>query len=175
MSRRLHIGGTQAVPGWEVLNANPAPYVDHVGNANDLSRFPDGSFSDVYASHVVEHLDYTGELQNTLAEWKRVLAPGGRVHISVPDVDVLAELFLLKQTLSTNERFHVMRMMFGGHEDKYDYHVVGLNAEFLAAFLNGAGYVNVRRVGDLGFFNDTSRMVFAGRPISLNMIAERAP
>jgi len=44
MTRRLHIGGTVAKEGWEVLNANPASYVDHVGNANDLSRFPDGTF-----------------------------------------------------------------------------------------------------------------------------------
>lgn len=44
MTRRLHIGGTVAKEGWEVLNANPAPYVNHVGNANDLSRFPDGTF-----------------------------------------------------------------------------------------------------------------------------------
>ena len=172
MARRLHIGGTQAAPGWEVLNANAAPYVDHVGNANDLSRFEDGSFSDIYASHVVEHLDYNGELQNTLAEWRRVLQPMGRLHVSVPDMDVLAELFLQKQ-LSTQERFHVMRMMFGGHVDKYDYHVVGLNEDFLSAILAGGGYANIRRVADLGFFNDTSRAKFAGRPISLNMVAER--
>jgi len=57
MSRRLHIGGKIRSEGWEVLNANPASYVDHVGNAVDLSRFPDNTFTDIYASHVVEHLD----------------------------------------------------------------------------------------------------------------------
>ena len=62
MPRRLHIGGTTRSDGWEVLNANAAPYVDHVGNANDLSRFADNTFVEIYASHVVEHLDYGGEL-----------------------------------------------------------------------------------------------------------------
>ena len=173
MARRLHIGGTTKSDGWEVLNANPAPYVDHVCNANDLSQFADNTFIEIYASHVVEHLDYIGELPNTLKEWNRVLVPGGKVFISVPDLDVLAALILDKNKLSIDERFFVMRMIFGGHVDKYDYHVTGLNAEFLTEFLNAAGYINIRRVQEFGLFNDTSSMLFKGTAISLNMIAEK--
>ena len=171
MSRRLHIGGTAKAPGWEILNANAADYVDHVGNANDLSRFTEHSFSALYASHVLEHFDYSGELVATLKEWRRVLVPGGVLHLSVPDMDVLADLFLLKERLSVNERFQVMRMMFGGHVDRHDYHLAGLNEEFLTQFLVAAGYSNVERVADLGWFDDTSRLQFRGMPISLNMTA----
>ena len=173
IARRLHIGGTTKSDGWEVLNANPASYVDHVCNANDLSRFADDTFIEMYASHVVEHLDYIGELPNTLKEWNRVLVPGGKIFISVPDLDVLATLILDKNKLTIHERFFVMRMMFGGHVDKYDYHVTGLNAEFLTEFLSAAGYTNIRRVQEFGLFNDTSSMLFKGTAISLNMIAEK--
>lgn len=173
MPRRLHIGGQVRKDGWEVLDANPGPVVDHVGNANDLSRFPDGTFAEIYASHVVEHLDYKDELVRTLKDWHRVLAPGGRLYVSVPDMDVLAELFLAKDQLSLEERFFVMRMMFGGHVDRYDYHVVGLNEEFLGEFLELAGFDNVRRVGDFGLFEDTSAMRFRGVAISVNLIAEK--
>ena len=138
MARKLHIGGRIAAAGWEIMDANPAPNVDHAGNARDLSRFGDATFEAIYASHVVEHFDYAGELQHTLAEWKRTLEPGGRVYISVPDLDVLARMILDKQRLSEEERFLVMRMMFGGHIDQYDYHVVGLNEEFLRRFLRDA-------------------------------------
>ena len=69
MTRKLHIGGEQQVAGWEILNANPAPYVDHVCNANDMSQFADGTFSEIYASHILEHLDYKDELGATLKEW----------------------------------------------------------------------------------------------------------
>lgn len=172
--RRLHIGGTAKSEGWEVLNANPAPYVDHVCNANDLSRFADETFGELYASHVVEHLDYVDELKNTLKEWNRVLVPGGKVFISVPDLDVLAGLFLERKRLTVDERFFVMRMIFGGHVDQYDYHVVGLNEEFLGGFLHASGYVNIQRVRDFGLFHDTSRMSFKGVAISLNMVAEKA-
>ncbi len=174
MSRRLHIGGRIKSDGWEILDANPASFVDHVGNANDLSRFPEDTFIEIYASHVVEHFDYVKELQAVLTEWNRVLVPGGKVYISVPDLDVLARLILEKDLLTESERFMVMRMMFGGHVDQYDYHVVGLNEEFLTGFLRVSGYINVKRVDGFGLFADTSSMVFKGQPISLNVLAEKA-
>ena len=174
MTRRLHIGGVVRAPGWEVLNALPGEHVDHVRNANDLSCFAAATFSDIYASHVLEHLDYTGELLATLKQWHLVLMPGGTVHLSVPDLDTLADLLLLKDRLAMSERFKVMRMLFGGHEDRYDYHVTGLNEEFIAYFLREAGFIDVQRVADLGFFDDTSRQTFHGMPISLNVTARKA-
>jgi predicted SAM-dependent methyltransferase len=173
MARKLHIGGTEQAAGWEVLNALPAPYVDHLGNANDLSRFPDGVFSEIYASHILEHLDYAGEIQSALREWHRVLEPGGRVSISVPDMDVLAGLFLAKDRLSVEDRFFIMRMIFGGHVDKFDYHVVGLNEDFLRGFLLDAGFESVTRVEEFGLFNDGSILRYMNVPISLNLQAAK--
>jgi predicted SAM-dependent methyltransferase len=175
MPRRLHIGGEVKSDGWEVLNANPASYVDHVCNAKDLSQFADNTFIEIYASHVVEHLDYKDELLATLNEWNRVLVPGGKLYISVPDMDALTQLFVEKSKLTADERFFVMQMIFGGHVDKYDYHVVGLNAEFLAGYLNASGYVNLGIVKESGFgiFSDTSSLLFKGVLISLNMTAEK--
>jgi predicted SAM-dependent methyltransferase len=82
-------------------------------------------------------------------------------------------LFLSKDQLTAGERFFVMRMMFGGHTDQYDYHVAGLNQEFVSYFLQEAGFANIRRVDSFGIFSDTSDMTFKGRPISLNMLAEK--
>ncbi len=171
MSRRLHIGGQIRTPGWEVLDANPAPCVDHVSNASDLRGFENGLFDQIYASHVVEHFDYQNQLVETLKEWRRVLMPAGMLCVSVPDLDVLARLFVDRTLLSMQDRFLVMRMIFGGHMDKYDYHLVGLNEEFLTEYLRVAGFVDVRRVTDFGLFQDTSCLKLKGIPISLNMMA----
>ncbi len=171
--KRLHIGGKVTSDGWEVLNVVPGPHVNHVFNANNLSKFHDNSFTEIYASHVLEHFDYNGELKNTLIEWHRVLEPGGKIFISVPDLDALAELILAKNELSVNERFEVMRVIFGGHVDKYDYHLVGLNEEFLTNVLITSGFVKIKRVKFFGLFDDTSSNIFKGVPISLNMIAEK--
>jgi predicted SAM-dependent methyltransferase len=174
MPRKLHIGGEERVPGWEIFNALPGLAVDHLGDARDLSRFPDNTFTDVYASHVLEHMDYANdELLNALKEWRRVLVPGGTIYVSVPDLDALSGLFHDKERLSLDDRIYVMRMMFGGHMDKYDYHVVGLNQEILEQFLLQAGYTNFRRVDSFGLFQDTSQLLFKDVPISVNMTAQK--
>lgn len=173
MERKLHIGGRITVPGWEIFDALPGPHVDHLGNAKDLSRFSDGSFDDIYASHVLEHFDYKDELLGTLMEWIRVLKPSGRLFVSVPDLDVLARLFSAKERLTAEERFFVMRMIFGGHVDEHDYHVVGLNEEFLLEYLWTAGFDDITRVETFNLFNDTSCMMFKDELISLNLIARK--
>jgi len=172
--RKLHIGGQVRAEGWEVIDANPGPVVDHRGDAGDLSRFGDGTFEALYASHVLEHFDYKDALPAALREWHRVLAPGGTLYVSVPDLAVLSSLFVLRDQLTMQDRFLVMRMMFGGHIDAHDYHQVGLDVEFLATFLGEAGFVNLRRVKSFGLFEDTSNMLFKGFPISLNVVAEKA-
>jgi len=171
--RKLHIGGHVRTPGWEVLDANPGPCVDHVGNASDLRRFEDDCFDHVYASHVVEHFDYRDQLLETLKGWCRVLAPAGTLSVSVPDLDVLARLFVDRKLLSPDDRFLVMRMIFGGHMDEHDYHLVGLNEEFLSGYLRAAGFSDMRRVGDFGLFQDTSSLALKDVPISLNMVATK--
>jgi predicted SAM-dependent methyltransferase len=171
--RRLHIGGAEARASWEVLDVRDGAHVDHVGNAKELSRFADGTFVEVYASHVLEHFDYMDELPRVLAEWFRVLAPGGVLRLSVPDVDILAHLLLQRHLLDVNQRFQVMRMIFGGQMHAHDYHRVGLNQEFLTAYLSRAGFVNMQRVHRHGLFVDASETVVLGTPISLNVVAHK--
>jgi predicted SAM-dependent methyltransferase len=172
--RRLHIGGQTKADGWEIFDAIPGPIVDHVGNANDLSRFPDGTFTAVYASHVAEHFDYVGELLQTIKEWYRVVAPSGKLYISVPDMNVLCRLFI-DPRVTPEGRFMVMRMIFGGHTTPYDYHKVGLNPDMLMTIFQAAGFAAAEQVADFGFFHDTSRSLFGDVPISCNLIAYKGP
>lgn len=173
MSRKLHLGGQVKKNGWEVLNATPADYVDHLGNANNLSQFEDNTFDELYGSHILEHLDFKKELFDALEEWYRVLTPGGKLYAAVPDMDILCKLFLEKEQLDTKGRFMIMQMMFGAHSDEYDYHMIGLNHEFLHGYLNEVGFINIERVQSFNLFEDTSEMKFANVPISLNLIAEK--
>ncbi len=170
IQRKLHIGGMVRTESWEIFSINEGDHVDHVGNANDLSRFPDNTFSAVYASHVLEHFDYKGELLATLVEWSRVLKPGGVLSVSVPDLDVLAKLYLDKTAQNIDDRFLLMSMMFGGHVDDYDYHKVGLNEELLCHCLEKAEFVDTKKVTEFGMFEDTSNLRFKGELISLNMV-----
>jgi len=173
MGRKLHIGGKVRTEGWEVLDAVAGAAVDHVQDARNLAAFGDGTFEQIYASHVVEHFDYNQELVLTLREWCRVLVPGGLLYVSVPDLDVLARLFLDRKGLTVADRHLVMRMIFGGHTDPHDYHLVGLNDEFLYGYLVNGGFVGIQRVERFGIFDDTSEMMVKGTLISLNMTARK--
>src|SRR5262245_59646629 len=169
---KLHIGGKEKREGWTILDALAGPIVDYVGNCNDLSFLANESCSEVYASHVLEHLGYNGELQKTLKGIHRVLKPGGRLRVSVPDLEILCRLFLHPKN-NREGRFHVMRMMFGGRTTEYDVHYVGLNFEFLGMFLHEAGFHDIRRVPEFDLFNDTSKLLFGSVPISLNVEARK--
>jgi predicted SAM-dependent methyltransferase len=169
---KLHIGGQQRRDGWAILDVLAGPIVDYVGNCNDLSFLADESCCEIYASHVLEHLGYNGELQKTLKGVYRVLKPGGRLRASVPDLETLCRIFL-HPSLDGAGRFHVMRMMFGGRTTDYDVHYVGLNFELLGGFLREVGFRDILRVREFGPFNDTSTLLFGNVPISLNVEARK--
>jgi predicted SAM-dependent methyltransferase len=169
---RLHIGGVEPRAGWSILNVQPGPHVDYIGECTDLSRFVDGSIDEVYASHVYEHLGYQQELPLALSEIHRILKPGGLLRIAVPDLDILCQLFV-HPSLSLQDRFHVMRMIFGGQMDLFDFHKVGLNWLILCDFLDKAGFTSARRIESFGLFEDCSTIKFAGHSISLNVEARK--
>ena len=73
--------------------------------------------------------------------------------------------------MSVGDRFLVMRMMFGGHVDRFDYHQAGLNHELLTVYLERVGFLDSKRVESLALFDDSSLLTVNGRLISLNMIA----
>jgi predicted SAM-dependent methyltransferase len=167
---QLHIGGKEIKEGWKILNALPSQGVDFVGDVRDLSRFQDGGCSKVYASHVMEHLGQR-DLPSVLKEIFRILSESGEFYFSVPDLEVLCRLFLQPE-LNMDQRFHVMRMMFGGQINEYDFHYIGLSYEFMVKYFRMAGFSRVQRVESFGLFDDTSDFKPYGKiPISLNMIA----
>jgi predicted SAM-dependent methyltransferase len=167
---RLNIGGEVAHEGWKIFNIQPGPHVNFVGNCLDLSQFSDGSVSELYLSHVLEHLDYRKEAFTALTEFRRILVPGGRLMIGVPDLDVLCHL-MLAPFFAAQSKYYVMRMIYGGQENAYDYHKGGYNFAFLHSCLVDRGFERIKRVESFGLFNDTTELKFNGVPISLNVEA----
>jgi len=166
---KLHIGGRQIKDGWKILNIQKNDGVDFVGSISDLSQFDDNSIEEIYASHVVEHVDQKN-IKKTLEGIYRVLKNDGKFYISVPDLDVLCRIFIDNKA-PAKVKFHVMRMMFGGQTDEFDYHYFGWNYEFLNSYLIEAGFKKNERVKSFNLFNDTSDFAPYGPPISLNVIA----
>jgi predicted SAM-dependent methyltransferase len=171
-ARRLHIGGEAPKDGWQILNVRPNEHTDYVGNVTDLSMFENEAWDEIYGSHILEHLDYSQELPAVLAELQRILKPEGVLRISVPDLEILSKL-LVHPELNLQQRFHVMRMMFGGQTNPYDYHKVGFTLDFMRVFLKNAGFRTCERITSHGLFDDTSDFTPYGVRISLNVIARK--
>jgi predicted SAM-dependent methyltransferase len=173
----LHIGGKQAHPDWKILDIEPRPEVDIVGDAANLGKIgalegvPIGA---IYASHVLEHFYYglNNELLNTLMDWYKALQPGGKIMISVPNLKVLCEIYI-NPILSPDDRFHVMRIMFGGQTNAYDVHRVGFDEDILASYLQEVGFIDCEIFSEFGLFSDCSSLRLGDQLISLNMVATK--
>jgi predicted O-linked N-acetylglucosamine transferase (SPINDLY family)/predicted SAM-dependent methyltransferase len=166
---KLHIGGKEIKPGWKILNALQFQGVDYIGDVRNLSSFEDGCCEEIYASHVMEHVSQK-DFAATMKGIFRILCAGGKFYFSVPDLEALCHLFI-NPKLSRDQRFHVMRMIFGGQVDDYDFHYIGLTHEFMVDYFKQAGFSSATRVKTFGLFNDTSDFTPYDTPISLNMIA----
>ena len=83
---KINLGsGDSPLVGFVNVDALPdAPGVDVVADISQRLPFEDASADLVYASHILEHFPHaqTGEL---LGEWRRILRPGGRLLVAVPD------------------------------------------------------------------------------------------
>jgi len=144
----------------------------HVGDAKSMFKFSENTFDEIYASHVLEHFDYI-DLPNILKEWYRVLKPGGELSISVPNITVIVDI--MKQFKNNSERqMDLMRMIFGGHINQYDYHQMGFTRTILINLLESINFQTVNVVKTFNnIFNDTSSMKYNGTLISLNVIASK--
>jgi SAM-dependent methyltransferase len=89
--RQLEIGpGRERLPGFETLNL--APPADHIADCRCLP-FPNGTFSLVYSSHCIEHVEWF-EVEQAIAEWARVLAPEGVLEVHTVNTAPLMEALL---------------------------------------------------------------------------------
>ncbi|NUQ00211.1 MAG: hypothetical protein HUU35_10195 [Armatimonadetes bacterium] len=92
---RLNLGsGFAPLDGYVNVDVQELPEVDVVAAVDELGVFPDGCASEVRMDAVYEHL-YNFERPRALAEWYRVLAPGGLVQLNwVPDFELVIAKYL---------------------------------------------------------------------------------
>lgn len=173
---KVNLGsGDTPIPGFLNVDALPdAPGVDLVA---DISKPPlpieDGSADIVYASHVLEHFPH-GETLGLLRDWRRVLRPGGRLLVAVPDLEVVGRMLVERHGWFTPPNAPWVGAVYGGQKDQYDFHKAGFTAPWLAYLLGEAGFGEVRRVDRFEGIErtDTSYSpVPFGVNLSLNMVA----
>jgi hypothetical protein len=109
-TRRIEVGsGGRPTPGYLHVDLDPeAPHLEICAPAWDLP-FPDAWADEILANHSLEHV-HPRLLLQTLREWHRVLMPGGRVRVLVPNAPQLMKHFLERPI---DEKWGVMGALLG--------------------------------------------------------------
>lgn len=177
---RLHLGcGSVRLAGFCNVDALPSPAVDVLDDIRTLRRFPDGSVQEIYTCHVLEHFAHD-EVEPLLGRWRDLLQPGGKLRISVPDMDRIVQVYA-KNFDHFQKPGHTpwIGLIYGGQTTPYDFHKTGFNACWLRHLLERNGFTDCREYPHLPHFvpgtQDASLVKEPfGEFLSLNMVATRA-
>jgi len=137
----LHLGcGQINHPKFINIDVIPSRHIHYVRRIDNLSIFKDCSVDLIYASHCLEHFPFSA-VPIILKEWYRVIKPKGILRLSVPDFDLLLNIY--------NETGHniknIIQPLMGGQGSKYNFHYSVFNFKSLEAELYAIGFAEVRR------------------------------
>lgn len=134
---RLDVGsGGMRRDGYIGVDRNPDCHPDVIADVGALP-FRAGTAEHVIAADVLEHV-LPWQVGPTLAEWARVLAPGGRLSVRVPNLAELGRRIWRGEDV----RDSIVNILGGhrwGDEGRWDCHHVGFTPETLRVALEAAG------------------------------------
>ncbi len=162
------------------IDANPRALCDIIARIDKI-KLDSNSVGLIYNSHVFEHIPRE-QARGVLAEWYRILRPGGKLFICVPDEEILFRVYLDNLSLyHTEEGKNLVDracfLTYGAQRNKYDYHFYGYSFATLKALLESIGFKNVQRFDRKELkivpFHDCSISKIGDIEMSLNVEASK--
>jgi predicted SAM-dependent methyltransferase len=148
---RLHLGcGRRVLDGWINIDSRSKPGVLRMKLPRGLRRFDDGSARYIYASHLLEHLEYPAEASEFVVQCHRVLKPGGVLRIIVPGIEKIIRAYVrddraffeiqkqIHPASCTTKLEHLMYALQQKGKHKYGY-----DFETMKKLLSGAGFEKI--------------------------------
>lgn len=151
---RLNLGsGGDEVNGWINMDVHAVGPDTLRWDIRRRLPFADSTVTQVYASHVVEHLEFRQEVPALLAELYRVLRIGGSIRIVVPDAARYLEAYVTcdsgkwaalgLETLPADMPTAMTMINHVFHQGGE--HQFGYDAETLAYLLKNAGFDQIEQ------------------------------
>ena len=136
---KINLGcGTRPAKGYVNVDINPEVKPDKVFDCSiPLTRvFKAGEAVEIKAIHLLEHLEF-GRACAALRSWHKVLRPGGKLIIEMPNIEVLAACFLK----FPDQRDVIKEWIFGGQDRDGQYHKWGWTPAELQYELEEIGFL----------------------------------
>ena len=112
----LGSGSKKGSNGWYTLDL--AEGCDLYWDLNKGLPYPSNSIAKIYSSHVFEHFSFQ-EIQKLLEECFRVLKPGGKILICVPDAEIFIRAYYENREL--NHDINIFVPAYSSTDCKIDY------------------------------------------------------
>ena len=140
MGLRLNVGcGPSRFEGEIGVDKYPTDAREVEGDILALP-YPDGAAEFIRAEHVLEHLPYR-QVPTALFELRRVLEPGGRIRLGVPDLKRTCEAYVKATTLA--ERGLLTRQLYGSQIHEGEFHKSGWDPDTLGDVLKAIGFTDI--------------------------------
>jgi autotransporter strand-loop-strand O-heptosyltransferase len=127
---------------------NNTGLVDFKFDLGDLSYFDDESVDEIFTAHVFEHISIN-DIYAVVNEWKRVLRPGGKLVLYLPNLEHEVKIWLESPD---EDKFLNVHRIFGGQTHPGNAHYCGFNPGSLKSFLEGFNFRVIScDIGERGF------------------------
>lgn len=143
---------------WHHVDIDATPILDRAGGRHPVDTICDGahiplpsrSFEYVFSSECIEHFPWR-QTEMVVAEWARLVAPGGTMRIETPDLCAAAQQLLAVETVG--HHLAMQQIFFAEQTTQYDFHYAGLTHLTLPHFIANAGLevTNVERGWECGW------------------------
>jgi predicted SAM-dependent methyltransferase len=136
---KLYLGSRDYKPeGFLTVDIDRHHEPDIVADVTDLSAIDSNSVEEICASHILEHLPWPLSYK-ALGEWARVLRPGGRLRVAVPDLAALCAM-----VAEGHNAWAATALIYGvGRlENALEAHQYGYTRGMLISILRSLGFTN---------------------------------
>jgi predicted SAM-dependent methyltransferase len=141
---KLDLGsGHVRIDGWLRVDLDPEADADFRIAIQDLEKhFKPNTIDEIRAYHVLEHVR-PKEVFPTMRSWWKVLKPGGKVTIEVPDCEGVMIAYAKGQTSWAE----VKRVILGADQDATEWmvHRNLFNTGAVRRFFEITGFVNIKK------------------------------